>query len=64
MQGQTMERGIWLQWFYHVVKGVSMHLHFLFGLNMVLVPANMSRLSFDPCKIKILFFVPAKFFVF
>jgi len=30
---------------------------------MVLVPANMSRLSFGPCKKK-LFLVPAKFFVF
>ena len=31
---------------------------------MVLVPANMSLLSFGPCKKKILFLVPVKFFVF
>ena len=31
---------------------------------MVLVPANMPRLSFGRCKKEILFLVPAKFFVF
>jgi len=31
-------------------------------LNMVLVPANMLRLNFGPCKKKNLFLVPAKFF--
>jgi len=34
------------------------------GLNIALVPANMARISFGPCKKKILFLVPAKFFVF
>jgi len=31
---------------------------------MTLVPANMSRLNFGPCKKNFLFLVPAKFFVF
>ena len=30
---------------------------------MVLVPANMPRFDFSPCKKKVLFLVPAKFFV-
>ena len=34
------------------------------ALNMVLVPANMSRLSFGPCKKKICFLVSAKKFCF
>jgi len=34
------------------------------SLNIALVPANMARLSFGPCKKKNLFLVPAKFFVF
>jgi len=39
-------------------------LYFFVGLNMVLVPANMPRLSFDPCKKKKFVLVPAKIFVF
>ena len=31
---------------------------------MVLLPANMPRFSFSPCKKKLLFLVPAKYFVF
>ena len=31
---------------------------------MVIVPANMSRFGFSPCKKKLLFLVPAKYFVF
>jgi len=31
---------------------------------MIVVPANMPRLSFGPCKKKKLILVPAKFFVF
>jgi len=38
--------------------------YYYYGLNMVVVPANMSRLSFGPCKKKNLILVPTKFFVF
>ena len=37
---------------------------FIKGLNITHVPANMPRLSFGPCKTKIMKSVLAKFYVF
>jgi len=41
-----------------------LHAQFFFGLNIALVPANMIRLSFGPCKKKNQKSVPAKNSVF
>jgi len=43
--------------------GTLTQLNFLEGLNIALVPANMPRLSFGPCKKKICFW-SLKFFLF
>ena len=54
-----------LCWYCNVTVPLKSMLNpFLFGLNIALVPANMFRLSFGPCKKKNLFLVPANFFVF